>query len=162
MPRLAFERARFRPLRCMLRWPPPPHAPRPPARVHHPSPTGGSCNSSFNGRAHSFHKSRRIKARHVKKAVGAKDKHLAELAARKDTKKVQKRRARDKRLRDKELEVVEASMDVDGQVKSKKTAEEQLGLALKKVGAGRKKYSQFLKAKGTRKAQAGTVDRMED
>lgn len=140
-----------------------PHAPRPPARItHHP---GGSCNSSFNGRAHSFHKSRRIKARHVKKAVCAKDKHLAELAARKDTKKVQKRRARDKRLREKEAKLVEASMDVDGQVKGKKTANEQLGLALKKVGAGRKKYSQFLKnggAKGTRKEQAGAVDRMEE
>jgi len=133
------------------------------------SPAGGTCNSSFNGRSHSFHRSRNIKARLVKKAAGAKDKHLAELAARKDTKKLQKRRARDERLRAKEEELSEASMDVDGQVKSKKSADEKLGLALKKVGAGKKKYQKFLgqKAASLRKEAKArnpqtAVDSMED
>lgn len=99
----------------------------------------------------------------------AKDKHLAELAARKDTKKLQKRRARDERLRAKEEELIEASMDVDGQVKSKKSADEKLGLALKKVGAGKKKYQKFLgqKAASLRKEAKArnpqtAVDSMED
>ena len=106
---------------------------------------GGTCNSSFNGRAHSFHKSRRIRTRLVKKAAGAKDKHLSEIVARKQTKKLHKRRSRDERLRAKEEELVEASMDVDGpQGSSKKTVDERLGLALKKVGAGKKKYRKFL------------------
>jgi len=104
----------------------------------------------------------------VKKAAGAKDKHLAELAARKDTKKVQKRRARDERLRAKEEELIEASMDVDGQAKTKKSADEKLGLALKRVGAGKKKYQKFLgkkavSSKQTAKARkpSTAVDSME-
>ena len=133
------------------------------------SPAGGTCNSSFNGRSHSFHRSRNIKARLVKKAAGAKDKHLAELAARKDTKKLQKRRARDERLRAKQKALIEASMDVDGQAKNKKSADEKLGLALKKVGAGKKNYQKFLgkeaaSSKKTSKARkpSTAVDSMED
>lgn len=60
-------------------------------------------------------------------------------------------------------------MDVDGQVKSKKSADEKLGLALKKVGAGKKKYQKFLcqKAASLRKEAKArnpqtAVDSMED
>ena len=131
-----------------------PRSSPPPTDTH---TKGGSCNSAFNGRTHSFHKSRRIKARQVKKAAGAKDKHLAELAARKDTKKVQKRRARDQRLREKEGALIEASMDVDGQGRSKKSADEKLGLALKKVGVGKKRVAPFLKkAKKATNTEAST------
>lgn len=120
--------------------------------------TGGTCNSSFNGRTHSFHKSRRIKARLTKKARGSKDRHLAEVAARKEgSKRQQKRRERDQKLKEKEEERAEASMEVDGQSK-KKSADEKLGLALKKVGAGKKKYRKFLGQKSPLKKD---LDRME-
>lgn len=104
---------------------------------------GGTNNSSFNGRTTSWQKRQRIKKRVVKKAVGAKTKHLKTVegvSGKRTGKSQRKAERREKRLQS-EKALVESGMDIDGE---KKNTDSSLGLALKKVGAGRKVYSKLL------------------
>lgn len=110
--------------------------------------TGGTNNSSFNGRTTSWQKRQRIKKRVVKKSVGAKTQHLktVEGVSGKRTGKSQRKAERRERRLQGEKNRVDSSMDIDGE---RKSTENSLGLALKKVGAGKKVYGKLLPSKGS-------------
>lgn len=118
---------------------------------------GGTNNSSFNGRTTNWQKLQRIKKRVVKKAVGAKTKHLktVEGVSGKRTGKSQRKAERREKRSQKERNSLESGMDIDGE---KKKSDSSLGLALKKVGAGKKVYSKLIPTNiSTKKAKGKTV-----
>jgi hypothetical protein len=129
--------------------------------LHHSFHAGGTNNSSFNGRTTSWQKRQRIKKRVVKKAVGAKAKHTKTVLAvsGKRTGKSQRKAERRERRLEKEKSLVESGMDVDGE---KKNTEKSLGLALKKVGAGKKVYSKLLPSSSSKKSKSREGKNDED
>ena len=120
---------------------------------------GGTNNSSFNGRTTSWQKRQRIKKRVVKKAVGAKAKHLktVEGVSGKRTGKSQRKAERRERRLANDKSRSESGMDVDGE---KKVTEASLGIALKKVGAGKKVYSKLLPSSSKKSKASKNEDLM--
>ena len=95
----------------------------------------------------------------VKKAVGAKTKHLKTVegvSGKRTGKSQRKAERREKRLQS-EKALVESGMDIDGE---KKNTDSSLGLALKKVGAGKKVYSKLLSS--NKSAAKGKGDLMTE
>lgn len=89
----------------------------------------------------------------VKKAVGAKAKHIKTVNATsgKRTGKSQRKAERRERILEKEKARTESGMDVDGE---KKNTGKSLGLALKKVGAGKKVYSKLLPSSSSKRSKS--------
>jgi hypothetical protein len=90
-----------------------------------PLALAGSNNSSFNGRTVNWQKTKSIKARVVKKRVGAKAKHVAlavKAVSGTRTKKHQRKVERRRRLAANEEAEAQATMDIDAQGAAPKKA----------------------------------------